>query len=246
MLSKPDLDAILLPDFTPTGTAGTRLLSAHAAQGESSAQVNSGALLCFDGSVPAQALDDISNSVLFCQLAADKKFDRKTTPQDWSAYLLSVLTTVGWTMQSTSQTSETARGTVDWGALVTARMSRAASRLAKEGIAACDDLPATANAIRIWNAAVLSPASNLFLIAAAPPAGSSVALSLCLCSFQPAAPTTGFLAWDLQYDIGLVWLDLTLNESVYARVRQTIIDKLGDRPKYLVADVQLEQLEDVA
>ncbi|AHE51899.1 hypothetical protein [Sphingomonas sanxanigenens] len=245
MLFETNLDSIALPDLVPTRTAGARRLPAQVRKGDNSAQVNSGALITFDASIPEQALEDISNSILFCQLAADKKFDRKAAPQEWSTVFLGTLSIVGWIVQSTSNKSETARGAVDWAALATSRMSRTAARLADEGIAACDALPPTADAILIWNDAVVGPASNFFVIAAAPSAGSSTALSLTLCGFQSAVPNTGFLAWGLQYDIDTTWLDLTLNEGLYAKVRQTIIDKLGDRPSYLVSAVQLEQTEHI-
>ncbi|MGF7151020.1 hypothetical protein FHS96_004681 [Sphingomonas zeicaulis] len=84
--------------------------------------------------------------------------------------------------------------------------------------------------------------SALFIIAASPTSGSSITLNLPICGLQATSPDEGFLEWGLEYRIDRSYLSLTLNETVYATVRQTIIDKLGDRPKYLVADINLPRL----
>ena len=245
MLAETETDTINLPDLPdlpPMRDTRPRQILARSKKSGAAAQVNSGALLSFDASLPQQARDDISNSILFCQLAADKKFDRTTDPQDWKNSFASTLSIVGWIVQGISNTSSTSRDAVDWGELATSPMSSSAARLANEAIGACSDLPSGAEAILIWNEAAVGVASATFIIAASAASGNSVPLNLSICGFQTAAPDEGFLEWGLEYRIDQTYLGLTLNEAVYATVRQTIIDKLGDRPEYLVAEVELPRL----
>lgn len=242
MLLETDPDTMELPDLPPMRDTRLRQALVRTKKSGASAQVNSGALLSFDASLSEQACEDISNSLLFCQLAADKNFDRTTDAQDWKSSFVATLAIMGWIVQGTSNASSTSRDTVDWRALATSPMSSSAARLANEAIGACSDLPAGAEAILIWNEAAVGLASALFIVAASPAAGDSIALDLSLCGFQTAAPDEGFLQWGLEYRIDGTFLSLTLNETLYAKIRQTIIDKLGDRPRYLVADIDLPRL----
>ena len=241
MLGDTDLTSILLPDFVPGRFAGADAASLRPDQDGDCAQVNEGALLSFDGSVPTQSIEDVSNSILFAQLAADYKFNRKTAPADWSKTFFNTLSIVGWTNQAAVTESRTLSGDVDWAELVTSKMPSDVVELVKESISACDRLPADSKAVGIWNNAVSGPADSFFLIGSARCADQTLMLSLAQSSFQSEVEKSRFLAWDVRYSANLSWLKMELNEDIYKRVRQTIIDKLGERPKVLTAFVPLEQ-----
>jgi hypothetical protein len=241
MLGDTDISSILLPDFVPGRLAGAGAASLSTAPDGGRAQVNDGALLSFEGSVSSQSLEDVSNSILFAQLAADHKFDRKTSPQDWSGIFSSTLSIVGWISQSVSADTQTFGGDVDWTAVVTSRMPLAVVGLVRKSIGACDRLPADSKAVGIWNDAVSGPADSFFLIGSARRANQVLTLSLARASFQSAIEKPSFLAWGIRYPTALTWTALELNEDVYKRVRQTIIEKLGNRPDHLTAFVPLDQ-----
>jgi len=50
----------------------------------------------------------------------------------------------------------------------------------------------------------------------------------------------GFLKWDADFNITTSIVTMELNESIYSKVRNTVIAKLGNRPKYLVANVPMK------
>ncbi|MFG1478828.1 hypothetical protein V5F53_09175 [Xanthobacter sp. V4C-4] len=236
-----DISSILLPIFVPGRLAGAGAASLSAVPDGDRVQVNEGALLSFGGSVSSQSLEDVSNSILFAQLAADHKFDRKTSPQDWSGTFSNTLSTVGWISQSASADTQTFGGDVNWADVVTSGMPAAVVGLVRKSIGACDRLPADSKAVGIWNDAVSGPADSFFLIGSARRANQALTLSLARASFQSTIEKPSFLAWGIRYPTALTWTELELNEDIYKRVRQSIIDKLGNRPDYLTAFVPLEQ-----
>jgi len=65
-----------------------------------SAQVNAGALISFTSTCDAQQTEDVQNSCLLAQQAANIKYDRTSQTEEWYDYYQDVLSHVGWVMQS--------------------------------------------------------------------------------------------------------------------------------------------------
>jgi len=63
------------------------------------AQVNDGALVSCTSTLNPQQTDDVQNSVLLAQLAANVKYDRTTDTENWYNFFQNVLSNVGWVIQ---------------------------------------------------------------------------------------------------------------------------------------------------
>ena len=70
--------------------------------------VGSGAL-SFAKSLPADERDDVMDSTLFAQLAANKKYDWEVNPDAWYAYYWQILNYAGWVVTGMGEGSLTSR-----------------------------------------------------------------------------------------------------------------------------------------
>jgi hypothetical protein len=231
--------AIVLPELSERERALRCASIEESPAGKETVQINEGALLVFDSALTDQSIADISNSVLFAQLAADKQFNRFISPGDWEKNFFNTLSVVGWAVNSSGSSSVTLPLPVHWAKLVVEHMSESAASLADTGVRACQALPQTSKAMTIWNEHALDGNRGLLLVGPAQLVRDSPTLSLTLTGFEFQKNIGGFLKWNLDYLVAASWTCLDLNEDVYSQVRQAIIDKLGDRPKYLLANVPI-------
>ena len=58
--------------------------------------VDCGSLVSFTENLSEQNKEDVLNSTLLAQLAANKKYDRKTQHDEWYTFYMKVLENVGW------------------------------------------------------------------------------------------------------------------------------------------------------
>ena len=61
--------------------------------------VDAGALVSFVDKISKQARNDVLNSKLFAQLAADYLYNRKTQSQEWYNKYVEILSQIGWDLQ---------------------------------------------------------------------------------------------------------------------------------------------------
>ena len=61
--------------------------------------VDEGSLVCFTSDVHSQQKEDVLESTLLAQLAANKKYDRFADPKNWYKFYNKVLEEVGWVAQ---------------------------------------------------------------------------------------------------------------------------------------------------
>ncbi|NJN74880.1 MAG: hypothetical protein HC799_19910 [Limnothrix sp. RL_2_0] len=61
--------------------------------------VNAGSLVSFVAGVSTEHQNDVLNSTLLAQLAANKKFDREKDTEQWYKFYREVLENVGWVIQ---------------------------------------------------------------------------------------------------------------------------------------------------
>lgn len=239
MFDDVKLKAIVLPELSAEDRALGAASIEESPAGNEAAQINEGALLVFDSALTDQSIADISNSVLFAQLAVDKQFDRVNSPGEWTKKFLDTLSVVGWAVKGFNRNSSTFPLPVAWSELVVEHMSTSAASLAETGVRACQALPQASKAMTIWNKHALGGNKGLLLVGPAQLAGDSPSLSVTLTAFELRQNIGGFLEWNLDYLVTSSWMYLDLNEDLYSKVRQPIIDKLGDRQKHLVADVPI-------
>lgn len=235
-----NLISLALPNL-PQGNVALNTMPWRAAQSRDCAQVNEGVLLSFAKSLSDQYVEDVSNSLLFGQLAADYQFDRRTAPADWSAVFLTTLSALGWSQTAHSKKTANLQGSVDWAALVVSGMPADVAGLVTASILACGDLAQESKAMRVWNEAVWAPTGSCFLIGSALDIKGGPALSLAIFSFRSKIEKPEFLTWDVGYGTDQSWLRMELNEDVYEKVRSTVIDRLGDAPEYFIVPVPMQR-----
>jgi hypothetical protein len=243
MIHLETIKAITLPEFTASGVPAAPPPRERA--GRSSAEINSGALLVFGAALTSQMSSDISNSVLFSQLAADAQFSRFVKPTEWVKRYLEVMSQIGWIQTSfDARTPVSVPAPAEWVPIVT-QILRSGQALAQAGITGAQALAQASAPMKIWNGNAFSGDHGLMMLVPAQLASGSIRADFGLTVFEFDHEIDQFLSWSLAYQITQLSSTQELNEEVYARVRETIIEKLGNRPRYLVADVPLK-LEELA
>jgi hypothetical protein len=241
-----DFDAITLPEPSAreraleTASTSPPESTQFSPIGTASAQINEGAMLAFDSALPKQMIDDISNSLLFAQLAADKQFDRHKATADWQKTFFSTLSVLGWVIGSFSDKTTIAASPVDWAELIASYMPENVDHLVVSSITATQQLPTTSSAIRIWSDAALDGDDGVVIVGPSYISGDSPNMHIALLKFTFEKEVAGFLKWDAKFKITTSIVTMELNESLYSKVRSTVIAKLGNRPKYLVASVPMK------
>lgn len=239
-LADHDIDLIELPPFVADPSAlRSEPLSRRLGAGNL-AEVDSGALLSFDATVPDQGLADVSNSLLFAQLAADKQAQGRVNARAWLTAFQGVLSAVGWGQIGVAIDNQTAKPPVDWKRLVLAQMPDRSVALASASIAAAAAMPASSEAMRIWNDATTMPTAALFSVGVCRALAGDPSLDLVTVGCGVNSAASAFLAWSPDYSITCCRSRWELNEDVYAQVRQSIINKLGDRIHQLIAPIPLD------
>lgn len=211
------------------------------AAGGDSAQINAGALLAFDAGTSAQQRADISNSVLFAQLAADAQSDRFVEPDAWSRTCSTVLGAVGWALEHVDVRSPVRLDPpVDWAQTVAAAFPGSPGQeLAAVAMKAAGRLTAESEALSIWHDNGAQGVQGNFFVQSAWVANDDLLSGSVQVVYQLVRQADGFLSWITYFEVTTSATVMTLNEDVYKQVRSQIVAKLGDRPRYLTAPVPL-------
>jgi hypothetical protein len=231
------IEAITLPELTTPVAPAAPPLREQARQ--TSAEINASCLLVFDSGLSRQLISDVSNSVLFSQLAADAKANRFTEAPAWSSRYFEVMGQIGW-----NQTKVRYNGLVllpapvDWIPVVTQNLDAGAA-LARAGIAAAQAMSQASEAMRFWNRNAFDEGRGLMMMAPTQLVSGSVVTEFGLTWFALERAIDGFLGWSLGYRIMESGTTMVLNEDVYAQVREAIIKKLGNRARDYVANVPM-------
>lgn len=212
------------------------------------AQVNAGSLTSFTQNLSGDNKADVQNSTLFAQLAADRAHSRFEKPMDWYKEYIKVLGIVGWNQPGFAFDTYTSGGTtvrLDKAVLGILGAIATGNELAmvKATMGALEGLGDDSKQMRIWNA-MASNGSNgtfqIFPVDALP--NGDVVMILDGMQFNASSNETRFLWWTWQSNsirIQRAANKFVLNEVIYAKVRQAIIDKLGDRAVQLVAEIPI-------
>lgn len=235
-----DLNSISLPKFAPRTAGGENEPTLAAMQGNDCAQVNKGTLLSFNGSVSAQGIEDISNSILFAQLAADHEISQTNRPSDWPNSFLKTLSRIGWVENSMSHTDNIQSRSIDFIGTMARTMPPDVIGLVKRSIKSHDLLPRDSKQITIWNESMPGLLNAHFNIGSAKETGSTKTLFIAVMHLQYNPNISDFLSFNITCTASIKVARFEINESICQKIRNPIIDKLGDRPKYLIAPLPLK------
>lgn len=227
-------EELLRVNFNSDNSAGIESSS------EGGAQINEGALISFDVSLSVQNKNDISNSFLFAQLAADKKFNRHSATLDWLKTFSATLGVVGWTINASKNSTTIAPSPADWTEIVSHLVPENVQMITGSSIKASQELPVNGKAMTVWKGAALDKNDGILIVATGWVVKGTLSLSVVGIDFAFQHEFSGFMRWAESFSLSIQSVTLTLNEDIYAQVRQAIIAKLGDRPDYLVVNVPLK------
>jgi hypothetical protein len=229
------------PNDLPAGTLS-------AANEKESANSVAGSTVSFVAGFPALQKYDVLNSTLLAQLAANYAFDRETATEQWYRKYLEVLENVGWVLQGFSFAkfnSASAEFTMDkvvlnviaaiatGGQLAVVSATLAALRNAGEGD----------RALTIFDTNGSSGAAGNFQISGATvDPDKNVSMTLGSFYFKSTEHRSRFLFWSwasTQVNMYYSSQSVTLNDQIYAMVRQAVIEKLGANAQKYIADIDL-------
>ncbi|HXT68427.1 MAG TPA: hypothetical protein VN700_01625 [Vicinamibacterales bacterium] len=214
----------------------------------SAAYVDAGSTMSFVGGVPAVKQQDVLNSTLLAQLAANKKFDRETQTEQWYGFYRQVLENVGWVVQSFSFTRYDESGAtlrLDKSALaIIAAVASGNELLALQAtLKALENSDPDSKQVTLFDVnGSKGENGNFQLSTASTDPNGNVQMALGAFYFKATEHVGRFLffSWKTK-SINLYFgaQSVLLNEQIYATVRQSVIDKLGDKAQQFVADLDI-------
>lgn len=195
-----------------------------------------GILLAQEPDLAEQAADDIRNSMLFAQLAADHVAVRTVAPEQWYEVYASTLATLGWA-EAAHDTSHSDKGPpIDWERALLAHFPATARDSAAKAIAAARALPQEAPARQVWSAAVSGSSAINFAVAVAAANDTSPGVVETRAVARTQFDEDGFLDWSAPFAFDTTFDRRSLNEDLYATLRATVKERLGTKiDRYIIA-----------
>jgi hypothetical protein len=227
---------------------GARTIRAATADNTASAQVNAGSLTSFTQNLSGQNKNDVKNSTLFAQLAANVAYDRTKDPINWYKNYVEVLGQIGWNQPAFAfDTYSSGGSTVQMDEAVLGILARIATGDELAMVAATMEglksLGSDTKQMKIWDASACNGSNGNFQIFPVDrvPNGD-VVMVLTGMQFNATTSHGRFLWWSwssTSINIQRAADKFVLNESVYETVRAAIVQKLGERAVQLVADIDI-------
>lgn len=209
--------------------------------------VDSGSLISFVSGIKGLQKNDVLNSTLLAQLAANTAYDRWEDTDNWYKKYVEVLDNVGWVLESFEFTRYNSSS-------ASFRMDEVVLEILK-AIATGDQeevIEETMNALKALSddngKLVLfdTNASNLtkgnFQMGAVETDGENVAMAMSSFYFSSSQSATRFLWFDYSStdtELFKAAQKSVLNEQVYSIVRKAVLDKLGDAAIQYIADLDI-------
>lgn len=209
--------------------------------------VAGGSLVSFVSGISPQHQDDVLNSTLLAQLAADHDFPSPEQVMDWYGKYITVLGHLGWVKQDFAFQKYSASGsTFTMSAAILEILQAALSgdeyQVATATLNSLESLSDDDHRITVFDSKSASGSNGNFQIGTAVDAGDNVAMATSAYYFSGASEATKFLwATYSSSDVNFYFSrqSMTLHELAYAVVRQSVIDKLGANAQNYIADLDI-------
>jgi len=213
----------------------------------SGAAVNAGSLVSFVSGLTAQHKSDVLNSTLFAQLAANKQYDRYKQTQKWYDSYVSVLAQVGWVVPAFAYREYTPSGgsfTVDAAVLdiLAAIATGDEMKILQTALGGLKDNTKNEHALTLFDQQSFPEKLGTFQIFPVGEDDGQLVMALAAMEFKAVKHVTRFLwfTWtSTETQLFQSSQKGVLNEDVYGPVRKVIIDKLGDRAKQFIIDIEI-------
>ncbi|KUL35915.1 hypothetical protein [Actinoplanes awajinensis] len=201
--------------------------------------------------IRGQHLFDILNATLLAQLAANAKFDREQDPINWTRFYGKVLENVGFVVPEFSffgLRSKDARFSMDQAVLkvIAAILTPTQVELAKASFDALQSLRSDDRRLQIFRRNSSDNRSGNFQISSVGESSAGiVSLKLNAFFFKTDEQVTDVLWFKFRSastTLQATRTTLVLNDQVYDRLRQSILDKLGNRGLNFIGGLELSDV----
>lgn len=214
---------------------------------EKGAFVDAGSLVSFVAGISGQTQNDILNSTMLAQLAADKKFDREQRTEDWYKFYKSVLEHMGWVVQDFAFTKYEASGKdleVDKAVLSILAAVATQNELAvvQAAIDAAKSLADGDGRITLFDHFCASRTTGCFQIGVASETNGAIALKLGSFQIRSSNQVTKILWFKFSTQNTQIYQGTqaaTLNASLYSQFRTIVEQKLGERAKLFLGGLDV-------
>ncbi|XP_028411410.1 uncharacterized protein LOC114533972 [Dendronephthya gigantea] len=207
--------------------------------------VDAGSLVSFTENLSGQNKEDVLNSTLLAQLAASKKHDRQTDSANWYKFYTDVLMKIGWvTQQFQFSKYHSHTGSFEMSTVV---LDILLSLVGDGEQTLVDVVKATlesfkksgGDTIKLFDHNCVSGQQGNFQIipCTVDKKSGQVVVKFVGAYFKATKVDSRFLFFtysNSQVDLEKAADSLTLNEKIYSKVRQAIIDKLGGKAQTFV------------
>lgn len=206
-----------------------------------------GSLVTFTGDVTKQNQADVKNSCLLAQLAANKKYDREKQTEQWYRFYAELLENVGWVIRELQFSKITStEGDFEASAIMLKILEGVCTGDEKTAIIATMQalsvLAKNDYRIRIFESCSHSAQMGNFQLSSCIMEDGAVTMHLGACYFSTTQHITRLLFTKFSFsDVDAYQGSQTveLDMDVYDRVRQLIIDKLGDNAEKYIGDLEI-------
>lgn len=222
-------------------------LSASPTENEDAGLVDNGSLVSFVANVTGLHREDILNSTLIAQLAANKAHDRFDDVVNWYKKYVEVLENVGWVIQAFDFTKYHGSGnTVSMDKVIVQLLEAIASEnevaVTKSTLDALNALDDGDGKMVLWDSSSSHLEKGNFQIGVASEENDALVFRVAASHFNSEEQHTRFLWWGYSsssIDLFTSSQAMTLNEQAYGKVRQKIADKLGVKIGEYIDDLDI-------
>ena len=217
-------------------------------QGKAQGFTDAGSLVSFTENLQDQDVADVLNSTLLAQLAADHKFNRQEQIDDWNKFYIDVLQHVGWVIQSLdfkeykSPSSKFALNDVVLQLLATIA-NKSELVVMESAMKTLKNLPSSDGRVVVFNTeSYKNRIGNFQILPCDKDSSGQIVLGVGAFHFTSKVDVTRFLFWE--FDSSAVDLfygiqSITLDEQIYAKVRDEVAEKVAPKVKQFVHDLPI-------
>lgn len=211
------------------------------------AYINNRSLISFASAVNGQNRQDVLNSTLLAQLAANKKVPDDSKLEDWYKTYTEVLSQIGWTVQAKEfSVFRTDKGVFEMEAAILdilgAGMSGNYIAIITKTLEALKKLSSTDNKIIAFERNTHSLEKGTFQLALADETNGAVSLRLggfIVKAKNEIKRILFFKSTKEKTELTFSTMQCTLNNDVYSVVRKTVLDKLSDSASRYIAAIEI-------
>lgn len=242
-----------IPDLGPLGLAGADTAADAATarndkgDSDNSSDIVAGSIVSFVAGVSGQSQQDVLDSTLFAQFAANAQYNRESQAQQWYSTYLNTLGGIAWTVQSfdfqqykvSSSSFKLDDVVLD---ILKAAFTADEYEVVKSSIDALKKLKDDDGRIKLFGHNAVSGKSGNFQIGAVTEKNGAVAMHTLGAYFSSTDTNTDFLFAHYKGSNTQIYKgvqSMTLNEEQYANIRGAIQNRLGKNIQDFVKGVPL-------